>query len=233
MSTTLELLIHMSAGSVALVTGAIGLIGKKGSLTHRQAGKLFVFSMVIMAISGALIAYSSLVLISVLAGTLSFYLVLSGWMTVRKPCPRTPLYNRFIFVFGIAVLTLGIYLSFRAFNGLTDINGDFKAPAFVYYLFTFFALLGVIGDVLLLFKGCVIDNYRTSRHVWRMCVPLYIATSSLFGGQQDIFPLAWQGTFYLNIPAYLVMLTMLFWVLKLGLTNIVRSNKFRKILKFN
>ena len=224
MSMTLELLIHISAGSVALVTGAIGLISKKGNLAHRQAGKLFVLSMVIMAIAGAFIAYSSLVFISVLAGTLCLYLVLSGWMTVRKPNPKTPLQSRFILALGIAVLIFGMYLSFRAYNGMTDNIGDFKAPAFVYYLFTFFALLGVIGDIFVLFRGRVVGKYKIARHVWRMCIPFYIAATSLFDGQQDIFPLAWQGTFYLSLPSYLIMLTMLFWLLKLGFTKIIRSN---------
>jgi len=224
MSMTLELLIHISAGSVALVTGAIGLIGKKGNLAHRQAGRLFVLAMLIMAITGAFIAYSSLVFITVLAGTLSLYLVLSGWLTVRKKSPQTLLQNWFILVLGIAVSILGMYLSLRAYHGVTDNIGSFKAPAFIYYLFTFFALLGVIGDTLLLLKGCVVGKYRIARHVWRMCIPFYIAATSLFDGQQDIFPLTWQGTFYLNIPTYLIMLTMLFWLIKLGVTNIIKSN---------
>jgi len=177
-----------------------------------------------MAITGAFIAHSSLVFISVLAGVLSLYLVLSGWITVRKPDPKTLMYNRLILVLGIAVLIFGIYLSLRAYNGMTDKIEDFIAPAFVYYLFTLFALLGVIGDILILFKGCAVGKYRIARHVWRMCIPFYIAASSLFDGQQDIFPTAWQGTIYLGIPPYLIMLTMLFWLFKLGLTNIVRSN---------
>jgi len=224
MSMTLELLVHVSAGSVALIAGAIGLIGKKGNHTHRQAGRLFVLSMVLKAITGAFIAYSSLVFITVLAGTLSLYLVLSGWLTVHKKSSQMILQSRIILALGIAVLILGIFLSLRAYNGVTDNIGDFKAPAFIYYLFTFFALLGVIGDVFILLKGCVAGKYRIARHVWRMCIPFYIAATSLFEGQQDIFPLAWQGTFYLNIPTYLIMLTMLFWLFKLGFTNIFKGN---------
>jgi len=219
MSITLDLMAHISGGSVALIAGAVGLISKKGSLLHRQAGKLFVLSMLTMAITGASIAYFASVYISVLAGSLSLYLVLSAWITGLKRNPKTHYYEASIFAFGLLVLSLGFYLSWRAYNGVTDILPDYTIPAGVYYVFTLFVLLGVVGDIIVLIKGGVSGKYRIARHLWRMCIPLYIAASSLFDGQRDIFPAALQESFYLDIPAYLVFLSMLYYLAKVWIPS--------------
>jgi len=219
MAMTLDLLVHVSGGSVALIAGAVGLISKKGSLLHRQAGKLFVLSMFIMAITGASIAYFTSVYISVLAGSLSLYLVLSAWITGIRRSAKTRYYEASIFSFGLLVLSLGLYLSWRAYHGVTDILPEYTIPAGVYYVFTLFVLLGVIGDIIVLIKGGASGKYRIARHLWRMCIPLYIAAGSLFDGQRDIFPAALQDSFYLEIPAYLVFLTMLFWLAKLWIPS--------------
>jgi len=219
MMITLDLMAHISGGSVALIAGAVGLISKKGSSLHRQAGKLFVFSMLTMAITGASIAYFASVYISVLAGSLSLYLVLSAWITGLKRSPKTHYYEASIFTFGLLVLSLGFYLSWRAYNGVTDILPDYIIPAGVYYVFTLFVLLGVVGDIIVLIKGGVSGKYRIARHLWRMCIPLYIAASSLFDGQRDIFPAALQESFYLDIPAYLIFLSMLYYLGKVWIPS--------------
>jgi len=236
MAMTLDLMVHVSGGSVALITGAVALISKKGSLTHRQAGKLFVLSMFVMAITGASIAYFASVYISVLAGSLSLYLVLSGWITGNKRNAKTRFYEASIFAYGLLVLLLGLYLSWKAYHGVTDILPEYTIPAEVYYLFTLFVLLGVAGDIIVLARGGVTGQYRIARHLWRMCVPLYIAAGSLFDGQQDIFPAGLQDTIYLSLPPTLVFLTMLFWLGKIWITSIYafvieKSPVGRKLLK--
>lgn len=85
-------------------------------------------------------------------------------------------------------------------------------PAAIYFIFTSLAVLGVVTDARVLLKKGIMGKQRILRHLWRMCVPLYVAASSFFSGQQQVFPEALQGTFYLSIPEYSVLLLLFFWL---------------------
>ena len=47
--------IHIAAGGLALVLGAVALLVKKGGTTHRRSGLMFVCAMVVMGISAAIL----------------------------------------------------------------------------------------------------------------------------------------------------------------------------------
>lgn len=48
--------VHIVAGSLALVFGYVALYSPKGATLHRRSGMLFVFAMLTMCLFGALIA---------------------------------------------------------------------------------------------------------------------------------------------------------------------------------
>jgi uncharacterized membrane protein len=223
MLMTLSLLIHVSGGSVGLLAGATALITKKGSTTHKQAGKLYVPAMIIMAISGVYVAFMASKNISVLAGMLCLYLVVSGWLSVKPDKKKLFIYNPIIISLGLLVSLFGTYLCRQALNGITDSLqtywGTYSVPAPIYFVFTSLAFVGVAGDIKHIFKGALIGKYRIARHLWRMCIPLYIGASSLFTGQVQIFPEILRGSIVLSFPHYLVLLTMLYWLGKTLINN--------------
>ena len=45
--------IHVAAGGLALVLGAVALLAKKGGTIHRRIGLLFVYAMAVMGASAA------------------------------------------------------------------------------------------------------------------------------------------------------------------------------------
>ena len=47
--------IHVAAGGLALVLGAVALLVKKGGTIHRRSGLLFVCAMLVMGISAAIL----------------------------------------------------------------------------------------------------------------------------------------------------------------------------------
>jgi uncharacterized membrane protein len=49
------LAIHIATGGLALVLGALALAVKKGGWLHRRSGVLFVYAMLAMALSAALL----------------------------------------------------------------------------------------------------------------------------------------------------------------------------------
>jgi hypothetical protein len=56
---------------------------------------------------------------------------------------------------------------------------------------------------------------RLRRHLWRMCVALFIASGSFFLGQADEFPRALRITPLLALPVLAVLATMIYWLRRL------------------
>src|SRR5215831_7397265 len=80
--------IHIMAGGFAIVTGALALIAAKGSRVHRSGGLLFVYAMVVMGVSGAVLAVLRGSYVNVLGGLTSVYFVVTALATVRRTPQR-------------------------------------------------------------------------------------------------------------------------------------------------
>ncbi|MEO1243470.1 MAG: hypothetical protein AAFX54_16300 [Pseudomonadota bacterium] len=218
MAMTLELVIHVVGGGGGLVSGATAIVAKKGGPMHRLAGNTFFGSMAVMAVSGAHLAWLRSVNITVLAGLLTLYLVTSSWLTVRQRKDRLGVMDVVVFFMGTGVAGFGLFLSWRAYQGVTDSLGEYSVPAAIYFIFTSIALLAVATDLRVLIQRGAAGKQRILRHLWRMSVPLYIAASSFFTGQQKVFPKDLQGSIYLSLPENAVLLIMLFWLAKVWIT---------------
>lgn len=214
MSMSLGLVIHVAGGTVGLLSGATALFAKKGQRLHRQAGVMFFASMTLMAMTGAVLAFMASVYITVLAGLLTLYLIASSWLTVLPKRPLLVAAEWASSAGGFLVAGFGAFLCWRAANGITDSLGEYSVPAAIYFIFTAIALLALALDTRNFATGFISGKHRIMRHLWRMCVPLYIAASSFFTGQQQVFPEMLQGTIYLSLPEYAVLLLMLFWLVR-------------------
>ena len=51
----MTLLVHLLAGGLGLLAGAVALSAAKGAKLHRQSGRLFVYAMVTMSLTGVAI----------------------------------------------------------------------------------------------------------------------------------------------------------------------------------
>src|SRR5215469_1160351 len=78
------LLVHICAGTAALVSGATAMVFRKGSRGHVMAGKVFVASMLTMAVAAVYLAILKHETPNILAGTLTFYLIITAWLTARR-----------------------------------------------------------------------------------------------------------------------------------------------------
>lgn len=72
--------VHITGGIVAIVAGFVALYALKGASVHRKAGLVFVYAMVVMASSGAMMAMIKLNRGNVMGGGLTLY---AGEITVR------------------------------------------------------------------------------------------------------------------------------------------------------
>ena len=68
-----SLLVHIVAGSLGLATGYVALFSPKGAVLHRGSGRVFVYAMTTMGLTGALIAALGATQISVIAGVVTEY----------------------------------------------------------------------------------------------------------------------------------------------------------------
>lgn len=84
------LFIHILFGSIAFIVAPIALIVKKGSHSHRKWGKVFFWSMTIVAFTALIMAPMHRNLFLTLVAVFSFYLAFSGYRALyRKDAYKT------------------------------------------------------------------------------------------------------------------------------------------------
>lgn len=207
--------LHIAAALVSLLAGFIALYSGKGSPLHRSSGKVFTGAMLLMAGSGALVA---LLLrpnrLNAIVGTLTCYLVATGFLAVRRSVQESrPLLVALMasaLASGLAALVLG-RMAVASADGRVD-----HFPAAIVFAFAFLALAAALGDARMLQRGSIGGTQRLTRHVWRMGLALLLASLSLFRLTRHL-PAALHIRALDNLPALLVLSTLVFWLVRLRL----------------
>ncbi len=206
------LYLHIGAGSVGLLSGAAAFAFRKGSDLHRLAGKIFVVSMLIMSAIGAAVApfLPTPERASVVAGVLTFYLVLSSWTAVKRKPGQIGSFDYALLLTSVSVTSAGAFFFWLASQNPGGMLDGQPGAAFV--MFMIIGSLAAVGDLRLILNRGVTGATRLARHLWRMTVAYFIAANSLFLGQQQIFPKEVQQSGLLNVPALLILMLLLFWL---------------------
>lgn len=210
------LILHILGGSFGLIAGTAAMIARKGDRLHRLSGNVFTAAMLALASSGFCLAILKSQISNMIAATLTFYLIGSAWLAGR----RRDRVGRLEWAGLILCLTsaAGVFtLGFRAI--LSHKGTDNGAPAFMSFVFGSILLLAAFGDVRMLARGGISGRPRIVRHLWRMCVGLFIATGSFFLGQPQVFPPALRGSVYLIVPAVLPIPLLIFWLVRVRFRN--------------
>jgi uncharacterized membrane protein len=206
------LLVHVTGGVVAIAAGFVALYALKGASLHKRSGTIFVYAMLSMSLSGALMAavMAGVSAANILAGLLTAYLVVTGLATVSPPSARIDLVNRgaMVAVFLLALVTLGSAFAMIAGGGRS------RGLAIPLLIFGLVALLAGAGDWRTIRAGGPRGSSRLTRHLWRMCVALFIATASFFLGPVRRIPQPLRGPAFRLLPL-LVLMTMAFWLWRL------------------
>ena len=204
------LILHILGGLLSLIAGTVAMTARKGERWHRVSGNVFTLAMLTLATSGFWLAILKSQVSNIVASVLTFYLIGSAWLAGRRRDGTGVLdWTGLILSLSCAagVLTLGV----RALrSGGTD-NG---APPAMSFIFGGILLLAAVGDIRVLARGGVSGRPRIVRHLWRMCVGLFIATGSFFLGQPQVFPVALRGSIYLIVPALLPLPLMIYWLVR-------------------
>lgn len=150
-ATTIMLILHIITGFIALITGFLSMLNRKGGNPHRRTGKIFFAAMTGVFITAVFISIVKSLAFLFMVGVFSYYLACSGYRILylkklhskQKPTWLDWTISGFGIVAGIGLVIFSISwflhrgawgmvpLTFGAFcfiNGLQDISSFFYPP---------------------------------------------------------------------------------------------------------
>ena len=205
--------VHITAGVVAIGSGLVALYVLKGGSLHRKSGMIFVYAMLTMAASAAVMASLNAQRINTSMGLLTLYMVTTGLLTVRQRGEHSRRVNVALMLMAIAV---GGYLYSLGFEAAASPRGRIDGlPAEGAFVFGSVALLGALGDARMIRAGAIQGVTRIRRHLWRLCFATFVATGSFFLGQPQVFPEWLRGSAPLIVVAVLPLLAMFYWLVRM------------------
>lgn len=208
-------LVHVITGTLCVVSGTTALLSAKGRPVHRTAGKVFVVTMLISAVSGAVLGLlePERLLITAFAGALAAYLVTSGWMAASRRSGRAGWGERSAFVVILVLTTSLMGLGALATQTADGVYLGFAAEN--YFMLAIMSGLGLVSDLAFFVRSSLPDRQRIARHLWRMGLAYFIAVGSLFTGPGAVVFPAWlRDSGWLSAPEGLTALAILFWLLR-------------------
>jgi hypothetical protein len=202
------MILHIAGGLLAIVAGYTALFSRKGQSLHRRAGLLFVAGMLAMG-SGAAIVGLVRDKPTWLGGLTVIYYVLTGLRTVRRSGPPTR-FDLALSGYAVALVMTWLAMTVRYTMSPTAESARFPLP--VALITPTVLLLAVRGDVRERRSGPLTGNRRLSRHIWRMCYPMFVATASFFLGQAKTIPAPVRIWPLLFVLAFVPLVVMFYWM---------------------
>ena len=209
------LILHILGGSIGLLSGTFAIAVRKGSRLHRASGIVFTIAMLTLASSGLCLAILKSQTGNIIGSIITFYMISTAWLAGRRTNTGPLDWGALLVGIGgaAAILILAIH-SVR-----NPATADPNAPAGMAFFMAAVLLLAASGDIRMLARGQSSGRQRITRHLWRMCFGLFIATGSFFLGQQQVFPAFLRGSIFLMVLAVLPFPVMIYWLIRVRFKN--------------
>lgn len=213
------LYLHIGGGGLGILSGTVALLTRKGESLHRLAGTVFFVSMAVAYAIGAGVApfLDDGQRTNTVAGVLALYLLVSSWVTAKRGDSSIGKFEVAGFIIAILAAMAGMLFMYQAARDPTGTIDGSPPQAFV--VFASVGTIAAAGDLNAILRHGLSGPARIARHLWRMCVALFIATGSFFLGQQQVFPESLRGSPVLFVPVLLPLLFLIFWLIRVRLTN--------------
>jgi len=210
--------IHIAAGGLAIILGAVALSVKKGGTIHRRSGLLFVYAMLVMGVSASILS-----LLkgrdggNVFAGVLTAYFVGTALTTVRPVSSWTRLINAVGLTVAVVLAVGCVFRGVRLINtpGLDSGGVSFRTAGVMSLIIAALLVMAAAGDVGAMRFGMPRGGPRLSRHLWRMCFALFIAAGSFFSVQERVarvLPEPFTTGPMRLLPILLIFGAMFYWL---------------------
>jgi uncharacterized membrane protein len=209
---------------VGLLSGAVALSAAKGGQLHRASGRAFVYAMLAMCGTATVMAVVKGQVVNVMAGSMTAYLAITALTTVRPPSAGS---RRRDVGLMLVALILGLATFAAGFAAIASASGKlFGYPPFPFFLFGVLGLSGAVGDFRTIRSGGLHGAPRLSRHLWRMCMALWITTVSFFSIRARvaaILPAPFVTPALRVLPVLLVLVAMFYWLWRVRSRRIYRG----------
>lgn len=201
------LILHVISGFLALACGAVAISTKKGQGIHVTAGRIYFWSMILVAVTAFYLSVANVIPFLFLIAVLSFYLTWSGYKAIHwknKPLPDFAFWfdviiTHLVALFGVAMILLSA-LTWMDIH-FNDVISSLRIVLLVFGIGTvIFA-----GEDLILFyrKDSSSKFLWMYTHIGRM-LGAYIATFTAFlVVNGEFFPsplIAWLGPAVIGTP---------------------------------
>lgn len=208
------LFVHIGGGAIGILTGAAAILSRKGAPVHRAAGSLFFAAMLACYVVAAAVAPFLVEgqRVNTVAGVMALYLLISGWMTVRRAETRASRWHALSLVVALSIaLAGGYFMHLGAQSPTGTIDGS---PPQAFGLFMIAGSFAALGEANVLIRGRIAGAARIARHLWRMCFSLFIASGSFFLGQMAVMPLWLQDHPVLYVLALAPLAALAFFIVR-------------------
>jgi hypothetical protein len=220
--------VHIIAAAIGLVAGSLALAAGKGGRLHRGSGTVFVYAMFGMCGAAIVLAVMKAQAANVMAGTMTAYLAFTGMTTVRAPSPTARQRD-------IALMLLALMLGVATFAtgvvALTRPTGRmFGLPSLPFFLFGVLGMSGAAGDFKTMRGAPLQGGRRLSRHLWRMCMAMFITTASFFSIRARVaavLPAPFTTPAMRALPVLAVLAVMFYWLWR------VRSRRLKPAARWS
>ena len=214
--------IHIAGGMIALTSGAIAVAARKGGKVHVSAGTWFCIAMFVLGITASILGPLKSPPDSPIGGMMVCYFVATAWMAAHRRDGMPGMFEKiacaFVILIALAMIAGGFELALSP-NPRSGPPGPF-----VLFAIGGLCLLAGVADLRFIIRGKLSNTQRITRHLWRMCFALFIATGSFFLGQQDVLPQILRGSPILFVLAFAPFALMLFWLVRVRFSKATRAN---------
>lgn len=210
------MIFHITAGSFALGAGAAALFSRKGAWLHRTTGNAFVVAMLLMSVSGGVLAVlkPAAATFNIIVSSITIYMVSTSWATVTRKERESGAFEIAACLAILAVAAGAAVLGVQAMQAQKNVGG------MLFFSFAGVAALAAVADVSVILRGGVSGAQRIARHLWRMSAAMFLATLAFFVGQgANVFPQWIRDTNLLPVPMLIVLALMVFWLVRVLFTN--------------
>src|SRR3974390_608059 len=215
------LVLHICSGVLGFLSGAAAISFRKGSPNHALDGKVFVITMLSLSASGVYLAVVKSQAGNVLGGVLTFYLVVTAWLTARRTGEETGIFDWSALLVVSTLSMVTITWGLEAASSPTGLKHDY--PAGPYFFLGAVAVIVTVGGLRMLLRKGISGTPRVARHLWRMSLALFIASASIFLERQHLFPDLLRKTGVLFLLSFLPLLLMIFWLVRVLFTNTFKA----------
>lgn len=175
-----------------------------------KSARLIGLSMLLLGLTGTVVAIARDIPLSMLNGAVICYFVLSSLSAIRNPEYVISVFDKLLTVFSWVLVLAFAWYAFQVTQTESGQLGGFGMAEYI--VFGSVMLFSAISDIRYLLKSGLSTVHKLVRHIWRMFFPLFMATAAFFLGQAKLFPKGFQTIELLAIPVVFVILSMIYWV---------------------